>query len=91
MDSITGKQTSYSYDADNRLASATGKTGETVDYTQQNQYNGFGQRVKKQEGSDITGYLYDGMAVLYTKAIYDGDFFEFPDLTKMLLFLYCFQ
>ena len=51
MDSITGKQTSYSYDADNRLASATGKTGETVDYTQQNQHNGFGQRVKKQLGA----------------------------------------
>ena len=66
-DSITGKQTSYSYDADNRLASATGKTGETVDYTQQNQYNGFGQRVKKQEGSDTTEYFYDGTAVLYTK------------------------
>ena len=67
VDSITGKQTSYSYDADNRLASATGKTGETVDYTQQNQYNGFGQRVKKQEGSDTTEYFYDGTAVLYTK------------------------
>ena len=66
-DSITGKQTSYSYDADNRLMSATGKTGETVDYTQQNQYNGFGQRVKKQEGSDTTEYFYDGTAVLYTK------------------------
>ena len=38
-----------------------------VDYTQQNQYNGFGQRVKKQEGSDTTEYFYDGTAVLYTK------------------------
>ena len=66
-DSITGRQTSYSYDADNRLAAATGKTGETVDYTQQNQYNGFGQRVRKQEGSDTTEYFYDGTAVLYTK------------------------
>ena len=38
-----------------------------MDYTQQNQYNGFGQRVRKQEGSDTTEYFYDGTAVLYTK------------------------
>ena len=67
VDSVEDKQTNYTYDADNRLTSATGKTGETVDYTQQNQYNGFGQRVKKQEGSDTTEYFYDGTAVLYTK------------------------
>ena len=67
VDSVEDKQTNYTYDADNRLTSATGKTGETVDYTQQNQYNGFGQRVRKQEGSDTTEYFYDGTAVLYTK------------------------
>lgn len=33
-----GKAT-YKYDADNRLVRVEGKTGETVDYTQQNQYN----------------------------------------------------
>lgn len=29
----------------NRLKTATGSTGETVDYTQENKHNGFGQRV----------------------------------------------
>ena len=45
---------------------ATGTTGETVDYTQENKYNGFGQRVEKKEGTDVTNYFYDGTAVLYT-------------------------
>lgn len=57
----------YKYDADNRLSEATGRTGETVDYEQDNKYNGFGQRVRKKEGSDETNYFYDGTAVLYTE------------------------
>ena len=59
-------QTTYTYDAANRLKTATGTTGETVDYTQENKYNGFGQRVEKKEGTDVTNYFYDGTAVLYT-------------------------
>lgn len=66
-DTEAGKQTLYEYDADNRLKKATGKTGNTVDYVQENQYNGFGQRVQKKEGSDVTEYFYDGSAVLYTE------------------------
>ena len=50
----------------NRLKTATGTTGTTVDYTQENKYNGFGQRVEKKEGTDVTNYFYDGTAVLYT-------------------------
>ncbi len=50
----------------NRLKTATGITGDTVDYTQENKYNGFGQRVEKKEGTDVTNYFYDGTAVLYT-------------------------
>ena len=50
----------------NRLKTATGTTGDTVDYTQENKYNGFGQRVEKKEGTDVTNYFYDGTAVLYT-------------------------
>lgn len=53
-DQEAGKQTVYEYDADNRLRKATGRTGETVDYVQENKYNGFGQRVQKKEGSDVT-------------------------------------
>lgn len=59
-------QTTYTYDAANRLKTATGTTGDTVDYTQENKYNGFGQRVEKKEGTDVTNYFYDGTAVLYT-------------------------
>ena len=62
-----GKETIYEYDADNRLKKATGKTGAAVDYTQENQYNGFGQRIQKKEGTEETNYFYDGTAVLYTK------------------------
>ncbi len=70
-DTEAGKQTLYEYDADNRLKKATGKTGNTVDYVQENQYNGFGQRVQKKEGSDVTEYFYDGSAVLYTEDAQD--------------------
>lgn len=66
-DSITGRETLYVYDADNRLKTAVGKTGSSVEYTQENQYNGFGQRVEKKEGAEVTDYFYDGTAVLYTK------------------------
>ena len=59
-------QTSYTYDAANRLKTATETTDQTVAYTQENQYNGFGQRIQKKEGSDVTNYFYDGTAVLYT-------------------------
>ena len=70
-DQEAGKQTVYEYDADNRLRKATGRTGETVDYVQENQYNGFGQRVQKKEGSDVTAYFYDGSTVLYTEDAQD--------------------
>ena len=70
-DQEAGKQTAYEYDADNRLRKATGRTGETVDYVQENKYNGFGQRVQKKEGSDVTAYFYDGSTVLYTEDAQD--------------------
>ena len=66
-DSAAGKTTVYEYDADNRLKKVTGKTGANIDYTQENEYNGFGQRVQKKEGSSETNYFYDGTAVLYTE------------------------
>ena len=37
-----------------------------IEYTQENKYNGFGQRVQKKEGTDVTGYFYDGTSILYT-------------------------
>ena len=53
------------YDADNRLKTATETNGEIIEYTQENKYNGFGQRVQKKEGTVITGYFYDGTSILY--------------------------
>ncbi|MBP3384352.1 MAG: RHS repeat protein, partial [Firmicutes bacterium] len=47
FDSITGIASAFTYDADNRLKTATETNGEIIEYTQENKYNGFGQRVQK--------------------------------------------
>ena len=65
--------TTFRYDADNRLVYAQGKKVDTIEYTQENGYNGFGQRILKKETIDgivdTTGYFYDGTQVLYTTDI----------------------
>lgn len=64
------KQTLYTYDAANRLKTATGKVSDSIEYVQENKYNGFGQRVQKRESTtNIIGK--DGQAeVSYTYDIY---------------------
>jgi RHS repeat-associated protein len=53
---LTGDgQATYSYDAENRLTSAT-KAGTTTVYI----YDGEGRRIAKQVGAEVTGYLSDG-------------------------------
>ena len=68
--SDTTIESTFSYDADNRLETASEKNGNVVEYTQNNEYNGFGQRVRKSESisgvTDTTNYFYDGTSVLYT-------------------------
>lgn len=65
-DTVTGKVVTQSYDAENRLKKVEGRTGDTVEYTQINRYNGSGQRIEKKEGTNTTNYYYDGTKVLYT-------------------------
>ena len=63
----TGQTESYAYDAENRLSqvSVTSKDGKTS-VTQQNRYNGDGQRIQKVEGSKTTNYYYQDGVVSYT-------------------------
>ena len=63
----TGETESYAYDAENRLSqvSVTSKDGKTF-VTQQNRYNGDGQRIQKVEGSKTTNYYYQDGVVSYT-------------------------
>lgn len=56
----------YEYDAENRLTkvSECGEGEETI--TQQNQYNGNGQRIMKAEGEHVTNYYYQGKSLYKT-------------------------
>ena len=60
------------YDADNRLSKATitsngsGESGSSTTFTQENLYNGDGQRIQKTEGANETNYFYQGGVVSYT-------------------------
>ena len=70
VDSKTSTTKEFVYDGDNRLKTAKETTGSTVEFTQTNKYNGFGQRVQKKETvsgtTDTINYFYDGTSVLYT-------------------------
>ena len=70
VESKTSTTKEFVYDADNRLKSAKETVGSTVEFTQTNKYNGFGQRVQKSETisgtTDTINYFYDGTSVLYT-------------------------
>ncbi len=69
-DSVTGESRTMAYDEANRLRTFTAKKGGTVQITQENRYNGNGQRIRKQEMKDAvtatTDYYYQGGAVLRT-------------------------
>ena len=60
------------YDVENRLSTATvtkksGTSGnETVSLTQENLYNGDGQRIQKKEAGEVTNYFYEDGMVSYT-------------------------
>ncbi|MGN1166607.1 MAG: DNRLRE domain-containing protein [Lachnospiraceae bacterium] len=60
------------YDADNRLSKATitsngsGESGSSTTFTQENLYNGDGQRIQKTEGAKETNYFYQDGVVSYT-------------------------
>lgn len=77
-DSKTGITVTHEYDTENRLSKATitaptGTDSETPEgeaamksLTQENLYNGNGQRIQKKEGSDVTNYFYQDGVVSYT-------------------------
>ncbi len=70
VDSKTSTTKEFVYNPDNRLKTAKETVSGTVEFTQTNKYNGFGQRVQKKEtvgiATDTINYFYDGTSVLYT-------------------------
>lgn len=65
VDSIKNITKEMTYDVDNRLDTYTETEGNTT-ITQNNLYNGNGQRIQKQEGDSTINYFYQGDKVLYT-------------------------
>lgn len=58
------------YDEENRLSKVTmespAEDGSTKTFTQENLYNGDGQRIQKKEGAAVTNYYYQDGVVSYT-------------------------
>ena len=66
-DSAIDQVTKMTYDAANRLKNYQIIDGGDVQYEQENEYNGEGQRIRKIEvGAEITDYYYQGSSVFYT-------------------------
>ncbi len=70
-DSITAETDQYSYDTANRLSTYVKQENGATTLTQQNQYNGADQRIKKTETAgtsptDVVNYFYQDGEVLYT-------------------------
>ena len=78
-DKETGDSVENSYDVENRLSTATvtkksGTSGnETVSLTQENLYNGDGQRIQKKEAGEVTNYFYEDGMVSYTTGADTGE------------------
>ncbi|MEE1039005.1 MAG: polymorphic toxin-type HINT domain-containing protein [Eubacterium sp.] len=65
-DSITGESRTMTYDAAGNMSRLVAKNGDTITLTQENVYNGNGQRIRKTEADDTINYYYQGANVLYT-------------------------
>lgn len=78
-DKETGDSVENTYDVENRLSTATvtkksGTSGnETVSLTQENLYNGDGQRIQKKEAGEVTNYFYEDGMVSYTTRADTGE------------------
>jgi len=55
-----------SYDTAGNMSRYIAKEGDTITATQENVYNGNGQRIRKTEADKTTNYYYQGSNVLYT-------------------------
>ena len=65
-DSISGTVAENTYDIDNRLKAAVRKENNAIRLTQENQYDGNGQRIRKTENGSTTLYQYQNQSVLGT-------------------------
>ncbi len=66
IDSITGESRTMTYDAAGNMSRLVAKNGDTITLTQENVYNGEGQRIRKTEADNTINYYYQGANVLYT-------------------------
>lgn len=65
-DSVKNRETTYTYDVENRLDQVTVKSNGSTALDQKNVYNGEGQRVQKTENGSVTKYYYQDGAVQHT-------------------------
>lgn len=65
-DSVTSEVREQTYDVAGNMTRLVKKKGKTIELTQENQYNGNGQRIRKYEADDVTRYFYQSDSVLYT-------------------------
>ena len=79
-DKETGDSVENTYDVENRLSTATvtkkkdsASGNETVSLTQENLYNGDGQRIQKKEAGEVTNYFYEDGMVSYTTGADTGE------------------
>ena len=79
-DKETGDSVENTYDVENRLSTATvtkkkesTSGNETVSLTQENLYNGEGQRIQKKEAGEVTNYFYEDGMVSYTTGADTGE------------------
>ena len=64
------------YDAESQLEKQVVSVNGEIQYTQTNQYNGNGQRIRKSENEEVTDYYYQGETV-YSTTDKNGDLLSF--------------
>ncbi|MEE1038445.1 MAG: hypothetical protein U0K95_04690 [Eubacterium sp.] len=62
----------YTYDAAGNMKRLVSKEGDNIVLTQENLYNGNGQRIRKTEADKETNYYYQNGSVLYSKDASDA-------------------
>ena len=65
-DSTSGEVRTQTYDEAGNMVRLVKTVNDVVELTQENQYNGNGQRIQKTEADETTKYFYEGDSVLYT-------------------------
>ena len=72
-DKETGDSVENTYDVENRLRKAVVTKKDKGSFTQENLYNGEGQRIQKKEGASVTNYFYEDGMVSYTTGADTGE------------------